>query len=229
MGGSTRRLTPPPGAPVAFDRGLLSATALLVFLTACGGSPGESTRNCRRYATRLNENGSVWECAFVPARLTCLIGASSLRSWAYASVSDFVQEAGIPNRILAREGRSASGGPFLISFGGTLTAYRFDQDGRLTERVRTGTNFVGASTLDTLKYTRWDSSGRPIAGEITAGGRVETVSIVYDDVRRSSTASNGELVVRAVHGNIIQEIEFGGAGGRLREFVVEATDEVCAS
>jgi hypothetical protein len=205
-----------------------AATAVGCLFTACGGSPGESTGNCRRYATRLDENGSVWTCAFEAGRLSleCSIG-STRRSWAYASVGEFVQEAGIPNRILARERRSQSGGPFLVSSASTVTTYRFDPNGRLIERIRTGSNFLGGAVLDTVTYTRWDASGRPVAGEITAAGRVETVSITYDDVRRSATASNGELVVRDVHGNIVQEVEFGGSGGRLRDFVVEGMAEVC--
>jgi hypothetical protein len=218
----------PLQAGAATLRATIAATAVSCALGACGDPPGAASRNCRRYATRLNENGSVWECEFVPATLRCLISVSRLRSFSYASVADFVREAGVPNRILAQERRSASGGPFLISFGGTSTSYRYDPDGRLIERVRTGTAFTGTTLLESVRYTRWDVSGRPVAGEITTRGQVEPLSVTYDDVRRTARASNGERTVRDVHGNIVEEVEFSAAlGGQPREFVVEAMAEVC--
>ena len=117
----------------------------------------------------------------------------------------------------------------LISFATTETTYRFDPAGRLAQRVRSGSNFLGTAVLDTVTYTRWDASGRPVAGELTDDRGVQPVSIVYDDIERSATASNGERVVRDVHGDIVEEVEFGGAAGRLRHFSVEATAEVCVS
>jgi YD repeat-containing protein len=193
-------------------------------LSGCGGSPAGPRRSCRTYATGLTRNGTAGTCRFDGRTYGCHFGLDE-RTWEYAGVSDFVEEARTPNRLLARRRRSSGGGPMLISSGGHETSYTYDGARRFLRRERRGWNSFGTWDIDSTTYDAWDGLGRPIAGEIVTAGGSAPLSVEYDDTSLTATASNGELAVRDDHRNIVREVEFGGSPAQV--YVVTATAEVC--
>lgn len=205
-------------------RTLLVTLAAAFLLPGCGGSPTEPSRSCRTYATGLISNGAAGTCRFDGRTYSCRFGLDE-RTWEYAGVSDFVQEARTPNRILAHSRRSSGGGPMLISSGGHETSYVNDATRRLVKRVRKGWNSFGTWDIDTTTYDGWDGLGRPITGEITTAKGSEPLSVDYDDTSLAAMVSNGELTVQDDHRNIVREVEFGGGPARID--VVTGAAEVC--
>ena len=205
-------------------RTFLVMFAAALFPPGCGGSPTGPSRDCRTYATGLVSNGAAGTCRFDGRTYSCRFGLDE-RTWEYAGVSDFVEEARTPNRILARGRRSSGGGPMLISSGGHETSYVHDTARRLVKRVRRGWNSFGTWDIDTTTYDGWDGLGRPITGEITTARGSEPLFVEYDDTSLAAMVSNGELTVQDDHRNIVREVEFGGGPARID--VVTATAEVC--
>ena len=77
--------------------------AWLAFAPACGSSPIEGTKVCRRYPTTFIEAGLSYTCTFDVRILTCRDSSHFVvQDWWYAGSADFVQEAQVPNRILAK-------------------------------------------------------------------------------------------------------------------------------
>ena len=172
----------------------------------------------------------MYGCAFEGASFTCLSGTTGKQSWEYGSAADFIREAQIPNRLFVRSRSVSSGGPMLITTGGSYTEYRYDGSGRLIGRRRTG--WAGYSPqrreLDVVEYTSWDALGRPTSGVIHAGGRSEDITIHYNDAARHMEASNGEAVTRDVNGNVVTEVEIVGfAHPLVHESVIQSTAQVC--
>jgi hypothetical protein len=58
-------------------------------------------------------------------RLDCY-GGSAHRSWEYASLSDFIAEAELPNLVLVRQRTWSGGGPMLISYSSHTTVNTFE-------------------------------------------------------------------------------------------------------
>jgi YD repeat-containing protein len=131
--------------------------------------------------------------------------------------------------------RDISGGTLLISTYGWTTIYTYDAGGRLSGRGRHRYNAFSSWLVDTITYTGWDRSNRPIAGELTVPEGDPTVpmptlitmplSITYDDAARVMQASNGEFVMRDKDGNIVKEVEF--SGDPATDYVVTASATVC--
>jgi hypothetical protein len=207
--------------------------SLLLLLSAqgCDSSPTDESGDCRRYMTSMSENGVAFACGFErdTAILRCSSGVFFERTWEYADVDDFISEVSAPNRILART-RTSSGGA-LGSFASTVTEYRYDDGGRLLERVRIGASPAGSETLDTVRYTAWDALGRPIAGSVSGPGGSEDLTLRYEDASRQMEASNGELSRQDAYGNPLREVFVFGTGSSdarfERAYETLALGEIC--
>jgi YD repeat-containing protein len=187
-------------------------------------SPAAASKTCRRYATAFTLDGAVNSCALDGLVYRCS-GSSFTREWSYPSLDAFIQEAVVPNRILA-VGRQTSGGVMLVSSGGWTTTYTYDGAGRLVGRERRGFNSFGRWSIDTTTYTSWDALSRPVSGEATLGdGTTMTLSLTYDDAARTVRVSNGELVTRDSDGNVVREVEFAGAD--VSQYGVTSTAQIC--
>jgi hypothetical protein len=197
---------------------------LLLALTACGSSPAAPSRRCRRYPLHYTENGVPGNCEFAPGRATldCYAG-STHGSWQYASLSDFVSEAQVPNLVLVQQRTWSGGGPMLISYGSHTTVNTYEGP-RLLTRVRTASNAFASWTIDSVRYDHWDRFGRPTAGLITRGETTDTLTLHYDDGAGTVHLSNGEFTLRDKNGNVAQEAEFGGSP---HVFVIQELAEVC--
>jgi hypothetical protein len=204
---------------------------LLLSMEGCDSSPTDESGDCRRYMTSMSENGVTFACGFErdTATLRCSNGAFLERTWEYADVDDFITEVSAPNRILART-RTSSGGA-LGSFASTVTEYRYDDGGRLLERVRVGASPVGSETLDTVRYTAWDALGRPTAGSVPGPAGSENLTLRYDDPSRQMEASSGESSQQDANGNPLREIFVFGAGSSEarfeRAYQILAVGEIC--
>jgi len=202
----------------------LAAIPLLLALAACHSSPSAPSRRCRRYPVRYTEDGVAASCEFAPGRLTLdCFGGGTHSSWQYASLSDFIAEAELPNLVLVRQRTWSGGGPMLISYGSHTTVNAYEGL-RLLTRVRTGSNAFGSWTIDSVRYDHWDRFGRPTAGQITRGEATEALTLRYDDAAGMVELSNGELTVRDKNGNVVEEAEFGGSP---HVFVIQELAEVC--
>jgi hypothetical protein len=168
--------------------------------------------------TSMSENGTAFTCAFEEgiATLRCSSGAFLERTWEYADVEDFISEASAPNRILAQR-RTSSGGA-LGSFAVTETEYRYDAQGRLLERIRTGEGPAGSQPLDTVRYTEWDGVGRPSAGTLTGPGGSESLTLLYDDAALRVEVSNGESARQDPNRNPLSEVFVFGTGSSQARF-----------
>ena len=200
----------------------LAAIPLLLALGACGSSPTAPSRPCRRYPVRYTEDGAATTCELGGLTLTCRASRGST-SWQYASLSDFIAEAQVPNLVLARERNWSGGGPMLISYGSHATLNTYEGL-RLVTRVRTASNAFGSFAIDRAEYDHWDRLGRPTAGRITTGDTTEPLTLRYDDAARRVEASNGEYTVRDANGNVVEEAEFYGAP---HVFIIQELAEVC--
>jgi YD repeat-containing protein len=153
-----------------------------------------------------------------------------IRRWEYSSLTDFVREPSIPNRIRATS-RTSTGGLLLVSFTETLRSYEYDAQGRLSRRNRTSSGNLGTFVLDETRYTEWDTSGRPTRGEILSGEVTGPVVLSYDDGRRLLETSTGEIVSLDGNGNLLSEVEVFGLGPdpfrSEREYRTTATARVC--
>ena len=212
-------------------RHALSLLLLLLPLPGCDSSPTDASGDCRRFMTSMSENGVTFACDFErdTATLRCSNGAFLERTWEYADVDDFISEVSAPNRILART-RTSSGGA-LGSFASTGTEYRYDDGGRLLERVRVGASPVGSETLDTVRYTAWDALGRPTAGSLTGPAGSENLTLRYDDPALRVEVSNGESTLQDANGNPSREIFVFGTGSSQarfeRAYQILAVAEIC--
>lgn len=204
---------------------------LLLVAHGCDSSPTGADGDCRRYITSMSENGVSFTCAFerASATLRCSSGALLERAWEYAGVDDFISEAPVPNRIRARERISAGG--TLGSFARTVTEYRYDDQGRLLERVRIGESSIGSQALDTVRYTAWDGLGRPTAGTLTSAAESEILTLRYDDALLRVDVSNGESTLQDGNGNPLREVLVFGAGSTKsrfeRDYQIPALSEIC--
>lgn len=204
---------------------------LLFFAPGCDSSPTDESGDCRRYMTSMSENGTAFTCAFEEgiATLRCSSGPFSERTWEYADVGDFISEVSAPNTILAQR-RTSSGGA-LGSFAATETEYRYDAQGRLLERIRTGESPAGSQTLDTVRYTAWDGRGRPTAGSLTGAGGSENLTLRYDDAALRMEVSNGESSFQDANGNPSREVFVFGTGSTQarfeRAYQVLGVAEIC--
>jgi hypothetical protein len=200
----------------------ITAIPLALALAACHSSPTAPSRRCRRYPVRYTEDGAAGHCELAAARLDCY-GGGAHRSWQYASLSDFIAEAELPNFVLVRERTWSGGGPMLISYSSHTTVNAYEGL-RLLTRVRRASNAFAAWTIDSVRYDRWDRFGRPTAGLITRGETTEALTLRYDDAAGTVELSNGEFTVRDRNGNVVEEAEFGGSP---RVFVIQELVEVC--
>ena len=205
----------------------LVAALLLMALTACGSSPATPaapSRRCRRYPVRYTEDGAAGNCEFNGVAFNCY-AAGAHSSWEYASLSDFITEAELPNLVLARQRTWSGGGPMLISSSSRTTVNTYEGL-RLLTRVRTGSNAFtrGSWVIDSVQYDHWDHFGRPTAGLITRGETAEALTLRYDDGAGRVELSNGEFTVRDKNGNVVEEAEFGGSP---HVFVYQELAEVC--
>jgi hypothetical protein len=202
----------------------LAAIPLLLALAACGSSPAAPSRPCRRYPVRYTEDGVAANCEFASGRLTLdCYGSRAHRSWQYASLSDFIAEAQLPNLVLVRQRTWSGGGPMLISYSSHATVNTYE-GARVLTRVRTASNAVASFTIDSVRYDHWDRFDRPTAGLITRGETTEALTLHYDDAAGKVELSNGEFTVRDKNGNVVEEAEFGGSP---HVFVILELAEVC--
>jgi hypothetical protein len=205
----------------------LAAIPLLLLLAACSSSPAPPTapsRRCRRYPLRYTDDGAAGNCELSAVTLNCY-AAGAHSEWQYASLSDFITEAELPNLVLARQRTWSGGGPMLISSGSRTTVNTYEGL-RLLTRVRTGSNAFtrGSWTIDSVQYDHWDRFGRPTAGQITHGDTTEALTLHYDDAAGRVESSNGEFTVRDKNGNVVEEAEFAGSP---RVFLIQELAEVC--
>lgn len=184
--------------------------------------------SCRRYPTRLRENGSsIYDCTFgteFGPSLECRSGNNLALSWRYASLEDFVTEVSVPNRFKRTSALSTA------PFGRTATTieYQYDDQGRYACRVRSALAGPLLRTIDTTSFLTWDGHGRPLSGRIVrAIGEEEGVTIAYDDTLRDVVWSNGERHRMDRHGNTLLETWVFGTEATPREFEILATAETC--
>jgi len=202
----------------------LAATLLLLALAACASSPSAPSRRCRSYPVRYTEDGAARSCELSPGRVTLdCYGGGTHRSWQYASLSDFIAEAELPNLVLVRQRTWSGGGPMLISYSSHTTVNTYEGL-RLMTRVRTATNAFASWTIDSVRYDHWDRFGRPTAGMITSGDVTEPLTLHYDDGAGTVELSNGERTMRDKNGNVAEETEFGGSP---HVFAYQELAEVC--
>ena len=188
--------------------------------------PSSSSRRCRRYATTVEVGGYT--------RTYALNGSANIYGWGtrscaqegrrYASLSDFIEEAQVPNRTRASETFLYNYCGMLNSSGASRRTYTYDDQGRLVASEGSSQwGYAGAASVSATKYTAWDARGRPLSGMILRGGTAIDFSIVYDDGARSMTTSyqDGEewYVQQDAYGNPIRD-------GSLTYTVIE-TEEIC--
>lgn len=197
---------------------------------SCGhSSPTERGRLCRLYPTAMVVDGSPRDCRLEGATLECEAGSSHWR-WKYGSTWDFVLEARAPNRILAKSRSYSWVGTFANQgSGGHVTDYQYDVGSRVVGRRREARWSLSPEKheYDRTEYDEWDQIGRPVAGTYWVGDQATPVSIWYDDARRTMRSSIGELAVQDPAGNLVREIEIIGGQPWARDYVIEATAEVC--
>jgi hypothetical protein len=165
----------------------------LLALAAVGCSsplPSASGRRCRWYATAVEVDGAVRTYTFDAASREYKWGRNRCAEagLTYASLSDFIEEASVPNRPRLSGTFIFNYCGMLISSGSTTATYNYDGEGRLV-RVD-GASQWGYSTAPSRSvthYSAWDSRGRPLAGTASEGGQPSSFSIVYDDATRSMT------------------------------------------
>lgn len=188
--------------------------------------PSSSSRRCRRYATTVEVGGYT--------RTYALNGSANTYGWGtrscaqegrrYASLSDFIEEAQVPNRTRASETFLYNYCGMLNSSGASSRTYTYDDQDRLVASAGTSQwGYASVPGVSATKYTAWDGRGRPLSGTILRGGTAIDFSIVYDDSARSMTTSyeDGEesYVQQDAYGNPIRD-------GSLTYTVIEM-EEIC--
>ena len=102
----------------------------------------------------------------------------------------------------------------------TTQNYSYDGSGRLVERARPGGEQV--------RFTSWDSRGRPTGGTITHGsGVTEAITISYADSTRTALWSNGEEHVFDADGNPVRETLVYGSFVSTRTYMIFESAKVC--
>jgi hypothetical protein len=200
----------------------------LVLAPACGSSPVEETKVCRRYPTAFSEAGQPYACTFDVRILTCRDSSHFVvQDWWYAGSADFVQEAQVPNRILAQS-RSFSTLGMVVTSSAVSTEYRYDASARMVERHRRRSDVGGGRDLDVTTYTSWDALGRPTAGTVSSSSGSGPVTIRYDDAARRMDASNGESVTVDANGTVVREVVvYGLSEAGVIDRTIQTTAEIC--
>jgi hypothetical protein len=201
----------------------------LVLVPACGSSPIERTKVCRRYPTAFSESGRPYSCTLDVRTLTCRDSSHFVvQDWTYVSGADFVMEAQVPNRIRAQS-RTFSTLGMVVTSSTVSTEYRYDASARLVERHRRRMDVGGPRELDLTEYTSWDALGRPTSATVSAPSGTGPITIRYDDSARRMDASNGESVTVDANGTVVREIVVFGLGppGDGLDRQVQTTAEIC--
>lgn len=201
----------------------------MLLASGCGADKllQPSRASCRRFPVELTENGTRYTCELAAGSLTCRVGTSSTRTAVYPSLSAFVTEPRVPHRLQRLSFETASYG-MLVSSATTTWSYRYDGQGRLLERVRTGWNGVlGGFPYDTTTFSQWDTLGRPTLGRLVRETSELLVTITYDDASRTMSWSNGESATLDPDGNVVHESWIFGSATFEREYVILRTQEAC--
>ena len=207
----------------------LALAVALACATGCGSAatPVGPGRRCRKYATRIDAGGYTQACAFTSSNTYgCGSGSSCAGAGQrYASLSDFIEEASVPNRPRLSETFVYNYCGMLIGSGSTTQTYVYDQQKRLMRIDGRSQWGYGALSLGVTQYTQWDARGRPLSGTSSWDDKPVEVAIVYDDSARTVTSSYGDgrqtLVQQDAFGNTIRQ---GDA-----YYIVLEMEEICDS
>jgi len=207
------------------------AVGLLALAGCAGRVPTAPGPACRTWMLRYSDqSGRTFGCEARPLEPSCSAFPVYLTvTWTYRSHADFVHEADVPNRVLALRRQTTGCGTFVTTgCSHTVVDYAYDAQSRLRRRERSSSHSLGGGrTIDVATYTAWDRRGRPTQGELEADGARVPLTIVYDDSRRITQASNGELVEQDVHGNVIREAQLSDGRVVETEYAIEAFQQVC--
>jgi hypothetical protein len=218
-----------------WSRVVVGASLAALGAAGCGaGSRSLTAANaaCRTWMRRfVSSSGTAYECTAGSPTLSCSAIQGS-QTWTYASVTDFVREAAVPNRILTVRRETSACATFAYQgCSQILTAYTHDGRGRVVRRERSSSNTLSSPrTSDITTYVAWDEHGRPTHGEVAADDLRESIDISYDDGAGLMEVSNGELTEQDGRGNTVRElIKYGVGPGTLweRRYIIQSFQEVC--
>jgi hypothetical protein len=209
----------------------LAIALAVASIAGCGSqTPLASSTRCRRYATALSygpQNQYTGTCGYGvynAGTYDCRLGCS-LRLRVYASLSDFIDEASVPNRARAIEVSSSVTCGLANTGGYTSGFYTYDGQKRLAKiEWRSRYGYALDDTLAVTQYTEWDGRGRPLAGTGPWRGGTVDIRIVYDDVARTMATSYGD----GLGEYIVRQDAFGNTIGEGDvSYTVTQTAEVC--
>jgi hypothetical protein len=221
-------------------RQLVAWSALLA--GSCGhGDPTTPIHEviCRALPTRIVWSGATLECrrsadaSAAPFEVSCS-GSGLTLTTTYPNLSAVTAEKLIPNRTYAVR-RTFGGCGSFATLGCATSAFTYEYDAGFLRRRRltfSQTLSPGVREVQVVDFAAPDLQNRPTRAVVHEDGFETAVTIVYDDLRRTESWSNGEQRVRDADANIIHEVMASrDANGNpvlsASDYAIQATEPTC--